>query len=194
MTSLFSCRTTGTGTAPARMSTGEPPPTPADPTASPVPSVGLRGCAHHGLPACHLRGAAHPPQHTIMVELGPFAPYHYKHSHKHLTLAECFKTSNDLEGTWSMRQVLMFRFGVCSLLVEPVVPITTKTQFAKGQGEGFYLYGCDICRKYPFACFLVVFFMYWFQKGAKQHSSQNWTSVAKVMMFFSLAPQCPIKY
>lgn len=110
-----------------------------------------------GQPACHEGGAAHPPQHTIMDELGPLAPYHYKHSHQHLILAECLKTSDGLEGTWSMRQVVLFRFvGVCALLVEAVVSITRKTQFATGQGEGFYFHGCDICTKYQFACFFHV--------------------------------------
>ena len=48
-----------------------------------------------------------------------------------------------------MRQVVLFRFvGVCALLVETVVPINRKTWFATEQGEGFYLYGCDICTKY----------------------------------------------
>lgn len=92
-----------------------------------------------------------------MVELGFFAPYQDKHSvtyNKHLILAECLKTSNCLEGTWSMRQVVLFRFvGVCALLVENVVPITRKIWFSMGQGEGFYLHSCGICAKYRFAHF-----------------------------------------
>lgn len=48
-----------------------------------------------------------------------------------------------------MGQVVLVRFvGVCALLVETVAPITRKAMFATGQGEGFSLYGCDICTKY----------------------------------------------
>lgn len=48
-----------------------------------------------------------------------------------------------------MGQVVLVRFvGVCALLVEAVAPITRKATFATGQGEGFSLYGCDICTKY----------------------------------------------
>lgn len=64
-----------------------------------------------------------------MVELVPFGPYHYKYSQKDLILVEYLKTSSGLEGTWLMRQVLLFTFvGVCGLVCWwKLFPVTTKT-------------------------------------------------------------------